>query len=183
MDEVEKQQFQADLAQHGLELGEAVHVARVIQASVAEVWKLISQPGQLPKYHPYCRENNVFKWPGVGSRDGVTYHSGLYFEREFMCWREGAGFDLQIGQPPGKTAFISWNIRCLGESQSELSIMVSPILESHLHETTKQVYVQTYFGKSVEVYLDSLLRGVEQFVMTGQEVKPRQFGTHPVYAP
>jgi hypothetical protein len=61
--------------------------------------------------------------------------------------------------------------------------MDTPILESHLLETTKKSYVQTYFGKSIEVYLDSLLRGVEQFVMTGQAVKPRQFGTHPVYAP
>jgi hypothetical protein len=183
MDEMEKQQFLADLAKRGLELGEPVCVARTIGASAADIWNLISKPGQLPKYHAYCRENLVFKWPGVGSRDGVAYHSGIYFERDFMCWREGTGFDLQIGTPPRKTAWISWNIRTLGEAQSELSIMVTPILESHLLETTKKSYVQTYFGQSMVVYLNSLLRGLEQFVTTGQEVKQRQFGTHPVFAP
>lgn len=61
--------------------------------------------------------------------------------------------------------------------------MITPILESHLLETTKKSYVQMYFGKSIEVYIDRLLRGVEQFVMTGKEVRPAQYGTDPVYAP
>jgi hypothetical protein len=183
MDEVQKQQFEADLAERGLELGEYVRMARIIQAPVQEIWKAISGPGQLHKYHPYCRENNVFKWPGVGSRDGVTFHSGLYAERDFMYWREGAGYDLQIGPPPRKVAWSSWNIRFIERAQSELSITDTPILESHLLETTKKIYLQTYFGKSIEVYLDSLLRGVEHFVITGRAVEPRQFGTHAVYAP
>ena len=182
MDEIEKRQFQADLSKRGLELGEHVSLARIIQAPAAAVWKLISSPGQLPKYHSYCRENKVYKWPGVGSRDGVLYHSGFYMERDFMCWREGAGFDLQIGPPPRKSAWASWNIRHLGEAQSEVSLMVTPILESHLLETTKKIFVQN-FGTNTEIYLDSILRGVEQFVMTGQEVEARQFGAHPIYAP
>lgn len=183
MDEIEKQQFLADLSKRGLELGESVRLARTIQAPAADVWKVISKPGELNKYHSYCRENKVYKWPGAGSRDGVAFHSGLYAERDFMYWREGAGYDLQIGPPPRKVAWSSWNIRPLGVAQSEMSIMDTPILESHLLETTKKIYMQTYFGKSIEVYLDSLLRGIEQFVMTGQVVKPREFGTHPVYAP
>ena len=60
--------------------------------------------------------------------------------------------------------------------------MVTPILESHLLETTKKIFVQN-FGTNTEIYLDSILRGVEQFVMTGQEVEARQFGAHPIYAP
>jgi hypothetical protein len=183
MDEMEKRQFQADLSKRGLELGEHVSLARIIQAPAAAVWKVISTPGQLTRYHPYCQENKVYKWPGVGSRDGVLYYSGLYMERDFMCWREGAGFDLQIGPPPRKSAWASWNIRHRAEAQSEMSLMVTPILESHLLETTKEIFVQTYFGMSTEVYLDSLLRGLEQFVMTGQEVEARQFGTHPTFAP
>jgi hypothetical protein len=184
MNEIEKRQFEADLAQRGLELGEHVYHARIIQASAADIWKAVSQPGQLDKYHAYVRENApVYKWPGVGSRDGITYYSGLYMERDFMYWREGEGYDLQTGPPPRKSSWTSWNIRPLGENQSELSIMITPILESHLLETTKKIFVRTYFGKSIEVYLDSFLRGIEQFAMTGKKVQPRQFGTHPVYAP
>jgi ribosome-associated toxin RatA of RatAB toxin-antitoxin module len=183
MNEIEKRQFEADLAKRGLELGEHVRLARVIQAPAADVWKVISKGGQLNKYHPYCQENKVFRWPGVGSKDAVLYYSGLYFERDFMYWREGEGYDLQIGPPPRKTAWISWNIRPLGDAECELSLMVTPLLESHLLEAAKKAYVQTYFGKSIEIYLDSLLRGAEYFVMTGKEVRPAQYGTHPVYAP
>jgi hypothetical protein len=90
---------------------------------------------------------------------------------------------LQIGPPPRKTAWISWNIEPLCEPQSELSIMVTPILDSHLLEATKTSYVQKYFGESMVVYLDSLLRGVGHFLETGKAVEQRQFGSHPVYAP
>ena len=182
MDEMEERQFRADLSERGLELGEHVHLGRIIEAPAAAIWKEISTPGQLTKYHPYCQENKVYKWPGVGSKDGVLYYSGLYWERDFVCWREGVGFDLQIGPPTRKTALIYWNIRPLGEAQSDFSLTVSPILESHLLETTKKIYVQN-FATSVEVYLDSFLRGVEHFVTTGQEVKARQFGAHPTFAP
>ena len=183
MDEMEKQHFQADLSKRGLELGEHVRLARTIQAPATKLWKVISVAGQLNKYHPYCQENKVFKWPGIGSSDGVKYHSGLYMQRDFFSWREGGGYDLEIGPPPRKSAWISWNIHPAGQAKSELSIMVTPILESHLLETAKNIFVETYFGKSIEIYLDSLLRGLEQFTTTGREVEARQFGAHPVYAP
>jgi hypothetical protein len=183
MDDIGKRQFATDLSKRGLELGEFVYLARIIKAAPAEVWKVISTAGQLNKYHPYCQENAVFNWPGIGSRDGVKYYSGFYMQRDFFSWREGEGYDLEIGPPPRKTAWISWNIRPLGEAESELSITVTPILESHLLASTKKSFVETYFGKSIEIYLDSLLQGVEQFVTTGREVEPRQFGAHPVYAP
>jgi hypothetical protein len=175
--------FQADLASAGLELGTPVSLARVIAAPAAGLWKMISAPGQLPNYHPYCKVNEVMSWPGPGSRDGVTYHSGRYMQRDFMYWREGIGYDLQIGPPPRKSSWVSWRIRPLGEGASELSIQVTPILESRLPASTKQAYEATFFGKIVEVYLDHLLRGAEHFVLTGTPVRPRQFGAHPIYAP
>ncbi len=183
MDETEKRQFEADLAKRGLELGEHVRLARTIQAPAADVWKVISKPGELNKYHPYCRENiPVYKWPSVGSRDGVSYYSGLYFERDFIYWREGAGYDLQISPSP-KDGVDLLEFATAWGTQSELSLTVTPILESYLVETTKKSYMQTYFGKSIEVYLDSLLRGVEQFVTTGQEVKPHSSGPTPCMHP
>jgi hypothetical protein len=183
MDTIERQQFELDLASRGFELRESVYLARKLPVSALAVWAAISTPGQLNKYHAYCKENKVYKWPGVGSRDGLTYYSGLYMERDFVYWREREGYDLQIGPPPRKSAWISWNISDLGRTQCELSVMVTPILESHLLEQTKRIFVESYFGASIEVYLDSLLQGVEQFVTTGRAVEARQFGTHPVYAP
>jgi hypothetical protein len=180
---IEEEKFRADLAKRGLELGESVTASRIINASGFDLWRMISTPGQLHKYHPYCRTNQVIKWPGIGSRDLVDYYSGIRFQRDFMYWRDGAGYDLQIGPPPRKSSWISWNIEALAPGKSLLSITVTPILESHILENVKKIFVRTYFGESISVYLDSLLRGADQFVTTGREVREKQFGPHPIYAP
>jgi hypothetical protein len=183
MEEAELRQFEADLASAGLELGTPVRLGRAIAAPAADLWKMISTPGQLPNYHPYCKANEVKRWPGPGSCDGVTYHSGFYMQRDFMYWREGIGYDLQIGPPPRKSSWISWRIRPIEEGASELSLQVTPIMESHLLASTKRSFEETYYGKTIEIYLDHLLRGAEHFVLTGTPVQPRQFGAHPIYAP
>jgi uncharacterized protein YndB with AHSA1/START domain len=183
MEDFDLLRFQAELASAGLELGTPLPLSRAIAAPAADVWKVISTPGQLHKYHPYCKANEVVRWPGPGSRDGVTYHSGFYMQRDFMSWFEGIGYDLQIGPPPRKSSWISWRIRPTGEGTSELSIQVTPILESHLPAATRQAYEVTFFGKVIETYLDHLLRGAEHFVLTGDPVQPRQFGAHSIYSP
>lgn len=179
----EEEQYRASLAVRGLELGADVHLSRTIDASVTAVWAAISAAGQLNRYHPYCRKNPVERWPGVGSRDGVEYYSGLYFQRDIMHWREGWGYDLEIGPPPRKSAWISWSIDEIQNGCSELGIRVTPILENHLLEEVKKTFVRTYFAETIMVYLDHLLRGVDQFVTTGCDVQARQFGAHPIYAP
>lgn len=183
MDETELRQFQAELAAAGLELGTPIPSSRTIAAPAAAVWKMISTPAQLHKYHPYCKANEMKRWPGPGSCDDVIYHSGHVLQRDFMYWREGSGYDLQIGPPPKKMSWISWNIRPLGDEECELSIQVTPILESHLPDSRKRAFEATYFGRIITVYLDHLLRGAEHFVLTGTPVQPRQFGSHPIYAP
>jgi hypothetical protein len=183
MEEAELRRFQAELASAGLELGTPIWMGRAIAAPAADVWKMISTPGQVHKYHPYCKANEVRRWPGPGSCDGLTYHSGLFMQRDFMLWHEGIGYDLLIGPPPRKSSWISWRIRRIGEGESELSLQVTPILESHLLAPIKRAFEETYYGKSIELYLDHFLRGAEHFVLTGVPVQPRQFGAHPVYAP
>jgi hypothetical protein len=183
MDEADLDRFLAEMATAGLELGTPIPSSRAIAAPAADLWTMISTPGQLPSYHPYCKANEVMRWPGPGSRDGVAYHSGRYMERDFMTWLEGVGYDLQIGPPPRKSSWISWRIRPVDERASELSIEVTPVLESRLEAVAKRNYEATYYGRIVEVYLDHLLRGAEHFVLTGTPVQPRQFGSHPIYAP
>jgi hypothetical protein len=180
---IQREILNKKLAERGLEAGEPVYLERIIDASSDSIWSEISKPGQLHKYHPYCQANEVFKWPGVGSRDSLTYYSGIYFERDFTTWIDGVGYDLEIGPPPRKTSLISWRIKPVKPSCSSLSLEVIPYLESHLLEEIKLRFQRQYFGKSIEIYLDSFLKGVDYFVTTGCAVRARQFGSHPVYAP
>ena len=37
-------------------------------------------PGNLEKYHPFCLQNQIIKWPGVDSHDEIHYLNGWIFE-------------------------------------------------------------------------------------------------------
>ena len=170
------------LSARDLELGESVLLRREIDAPIGDVWYAISQPGHLQQCHPFCRENEVERWPGAGAVDTITYHSGLHFQRDFVDWVEGLGYDIEIGRPPDKTALVTWRLSALDSARSALAIEVTPYLRSALPADQKRSYQERSFGKSVEAYLDSVLRGVEHFVTTGTPVGKNQFGSHPIYS-
>ena len=177
------QQLQTELAARGLELGDAVRVSHIIEATSDSVWQTISQPGQLTRYHPFCKETTVIEWPGVGAKDTVTYYSGVHYERDFVTWIEGVGFDIEVGPPPDKTARVEWRIQELGEQRSELAITVMAYLKVGLSDNRKQAYQQRFFGDTIAQYLDSVVRGVGHVASTGEAVQKNQFGTHPIYSP
>ena len=62
----------------------------------SKILKLITEPGNLEKYHPFCKKNEIIKWPGNGSVDILEYHNGMRFKREFFNWSDN-GYDLKIG--------------------------------------------------------------------------------------
>ena len=47
----------------------------------SKILDLIRQPGNLNKYHPFCKKNEVIKWPGNGSVDHLEYLNGMKFIR------------------------------------------------------------------------------------------------------
>lgn len=175
-------ELHAALAARGLELGDPVSVRRVIEASSQLIWAAVTQPGYLTLCHPFCQENAVDRWPGVGARDSVTYYSGLHFQRDFVEWIEGIGYDLEIGPPPEKTAHVSWRIEPLNTARSALTITVTPYIRSDLPAGRKAAYQRRVFGKSIARYLDSVVQGVDHFVTTGHAVQKNQFGSHPMYS-
>ncbi len=61
-----------------------------------EVWNVITTPNYLNETHPFCKNNTVVTWPGVGSKDILEYLSGLTFEREFTQWDENGYVDFEV---------------------------------------------------------------------------------------
>ncbi len=178
----DSEQFQTELAARGLELGDTVRVSHIIETDSESVWQVISQPGQLPRYHPFCQATTVLKWPGVGAKDTVSYYSGVHYERDFVRWLEGVGFDIEVGPSSRKTARVEWRITAQGERQSELAITVIPYLKADLSIPQKRAYQQRLFGDTIAQYLDSVVRGVGHVATTGQAVQKNQFGSHPLYS-
>ena len=174
--------MQTALAARGLELGEPVEVRHRIKAAADRVWQVISQPGQLPRYHPFCQETTVLQWPGVGAKDTVTYYSGVQYERDFVTWLEGVGYDIEVGPPARKTARVEWRITGQGEQQSELSITVIPYLQADLPAPQREAYQRRLFGATIAQYLESVVRGVGHVATTGEAVQENQFGSHPHFS-
>ena len=54
-------------ADKNLNLGEPIPHSQAVRTSQEQVWKVISKPGNLEYFHPFCESNPVDNWPGVGS--------------------------------------------------------------------------------------------------------------------
>ncbi|MHA2366673.1 MAG: SRPBCC family protein, partial [Candidatus Hodarchaeales archaeon] len=71
-----------------------VSVSITIDAPIASVWEIITQPGHLNLFHPFCKENTVIKWSDKDSSDIIVYYSGWEFERNFFEWETEKGYKL-----------------------------------------------------------------------------------------
>ena len=104
----------------------SVAAERMIAAPAQKVWAAISMPGNLELCHPFCASNPVQVWQGPDSRDEVHYLSGWVYERRFLRWRDGVGYDLEIGKRGGGKSFVSWRITPVDQDTCVLSITVYP---------------------------------------------------------
>lgn len=159
-----------------------VTVAQPISAPAENVWDVISMPGNLEPCHPFCAQNPVEKWPGEGSRDVIHYLSGLVFERRFCQWRDGVGYDLEIGKPGGSMSFVSWRIVPLDSDNCILSITVYPHLLQNIPFTIRYLAHILYIGPQLRSYLSSVTRGFEWYLTRGEPVPLNQFGRHPWFS-
>jgi hypothetical protein len=158
----------------------SVTVTRTLSATTTQVWQAISSPNHLERTHPFCQANPVHRWPGLDAKDTLVYYNGLTYQRHFTRWLEGEGFDLDIGPNGQQHASVSWRIQTTATGSS-LSISIHPNLSSIwpvLPAFIRQLGFQYLLAPALQRYLDSVLRGVEYHLMTGQSVRRNQFGSH-----
>ena len=174
--------WKAGLRRFGLEHGRPLKSAVDIDAAAEEVWKAIAEPGNLGNLHPFCAATEVERWPGPGARDSITYHSGIRYQRNFVGWEEGVGYDVELGDPPHQTARVHWRIEPASPETCRFSIEVFPLLKSGLGEEKKRAYQERLFGEVLQHYLDCVVQGVRFFATTGETVGKDQFGKNPLYS-
>ena len=155
---------------------------RRIPVSAERLWEIISRPGNLELAHPFCARNPVLAWPGPDSHDEVHYLNGWVFERRFLRWVDGEGYDLQIGRPGGRSSFVSWRILPVGSHQCNLRIAVCPYVLQNLPVALRWFPHYFRLRPLLRQYLSSVTRGVEWYVTRGESVPRSQFGTHPWFS-
>lgn len=159
-----------------------VAVARPIAASAARVWEVISMPANLEPCHPFCRRNPVHVWPGPDSYDEVHYLSGWRYERRFVRWFEGVGYDLEIGRRDGRKSLVSWRISADDMSNCTLRITVFPHTLQNVPTAVRWLPHVFRLRPLLIKYLDSVSRGFEWYITRGQPVPRNQFGDHPWFS-
>ena len=159
-----------------------VGVSRAIAAPASEVWRAISEPGNLERAHPFCAANPVMVWPGANSRDAVHYLSGWIYERRFLRWVEGVGYDLEIGAPGDPTSLVSWRIAPVGDDACTLGITVYPYLLQRVPVAVRWLPHLVVLRPMLKRYLTSVVRGFEWYVLRGRKVSRNQFGRHPWFS-
>ena len=132
--------WQETLGSKGLETGRPISSAIEIAVAPEVVWKGLATPGNLKRCHPFCDSTEVESWPGVGSRDSITYYSGRSYQRNFVAWMEGVGYDIELGESPNLTARVLWRIAPQTASSCRFSIEVIPYLKADLEDAQKARY-------------------------------------------
>ncbi len=151
-------------------------VTRCLRAETARVWHVMATAGALARYHPFCVQNPVTRWPGLGAEDAIHYLSGRVLHRRFTAWDEGRGYTLEIGPSKGPTSTVRWELQPVSAQESELTISIWPAAFSGYPRAVAAVLHRWYLRPVLCRYLDRVLKGLEYFLTTGRDVQPNQFG-------
>ena len=144
----------------------------------SEILNLIREPGNLNKYHPFCKKNKIINWPGNGSVDHLEYHNGMKFNREFYNWTDN-GYDLRIG---GKRnmAIVNWVVEG-DESRSSLRVRINPNIKNYIpieNRLIQRLFWFLYIKPMLQSYINNVTKGFNHFMKTETNVLPNQFGSH-----
>ena len=175
-------QLLARLPEGALHIKWPVGVVQPIAAPRQRVWEAISMPGNLELCHPFCARNPVQKWPGADSRDEVHYLSGWVYERRFMRWLEGIGYDLEIGRRGGGTSLVTWRISPVDAGDCSLRITVHPHVLQRVPVAIRWLPHLLRLRPMLRSYLSSVVRGFEWYVIRGEAVPRDHFGRHPWFS-
>lgn len=158
-------------------IGPPITHTQSLPVPAQEVWKLISKPGNLVDFHPFCKSNEVEIWPGIGSRDVIHYYSGLVLVRDFDAWYEGTGYDLIAKAEMGLRFRVCWRINPSEDNHSSLTITIQQFPDQMSEKKLDQ------YARLLHKYLQQVGQGVEYHLRTGERVTRNQFGSHRFFSP
>ncbi len=149
---------------------------RRLHAPADKVWEVMTTPGAVARYHPFCVANPVVAWPGVGAEDAIHYLSGVILQRRFTAWDEGEAYELEIGNARWPPSQVRWELSPIGPRESKLTISIRPNAFGSYWPVLRWALRRWYLVPVLRRYLRAVLRGLDQYVTTGRDVVPNQFG-------
>ena len=144
----------------------------------SKILNLIREPGNLKKYHPFCKKNEIINWQGNGSIDHLEYHNGMKFNREFYSWTDN-GYDLRIGGKKNM-AIVNWYVMG-NDKKSSLHVRINPTIDNYIPIKIKffqRFFWFIYIKPMLQSYINHVIKGFNYYMITGVNVLPNQFGKH-----
>lgn len=159
-----------------------------IKASIAikiepdKLWNIITAPGHLKNYHPFCEYHEKSEWNGVGCRDVSKSYYGKIIRREVIHWEEGKSYTIKMDNNDKHNTTVKFEIHKI---VSGSLIEVSLTTNAYRNNPRPFYYPIVIFLiiPSYKKYFYSLLNGLKYFSETGNKVKRNQFGHHKKYSP
>ena len=149
-----------------------------VENTTDEVWALISSPGHLNLFHPFCKENNVLESKKtVITRDKLIYLNGLTYYRSFTEWHPGFGYSLKIGSKNAKESEVKWQI-IDNQNLTRVKISVKPYVSTKIPRLLYPFFHCFLIRPKLKSYLSSVLDGLRYYLIHKEKVKPNQFGKH-----
>ena len=155
----------------------SVKLIKRINSNRDEIWNLISSPKNLELYHPFCKSNNVIKWPGKGSCDELTYLNGIKLIRNFTKWEEKRGYELLIGRKNGKKSLVKWEI-IEKNNKVYLCIAVYPWFLREKSKILSFIPHHLFFKPNLKKYLNSVISGLDWYLSNKKVIERNFFGKY-----
>jgi len=91
---------------------------------------------------------------------------------------DGVGYDLTIGRKGGRKSYVSWRITEEQDKTGCLRITIYPHALQNIPVAVRWIPHIAMMKPALSSYLDSVLKGFEWFITTGESVRKNQFDSH-----
>ena len=153
-----------------------------IDISPNNLWKIVTAPGHLKNYHPFCENHEKSAWDGVGCKDKSKSYAGKIINREIINWVEGAHYQIKMNNNDTHDTRVSFDVF---EEEGNTFYKITIITNAYRNMPRPLWYFLSFLIiiPSYKKYLHSQLQGLKFYSETGKKVRRNQFGSHKKYSP
>jgi hypothetical protein len=147
-----------------------------------KIWGIITEPGHLKNYHPFCDYHEQSKWDGIGSKDRSKSYAGKIINREIIAWQEGVSYQIKMNNNDTHDTHVKFDV-IESNNMTFFKITITTNAYRNMPRPLWCFLSHLMIVPSYKKYFHSQLNGLKYFCETGKKVRRNQFGNHKKYSP
>ena len=154
-----------------------------LNISKDKLWEIVTSPGHLKKYHPYCRSHEGPSITEVGSKDVAIFYNGKVLNREIIDFKIKSFYKIQITSDDDNDTRVQFSIQEEGPNCCYFYIAIETNAYRNIPRPIWYLIARFQALPLYGKYFYSQLKGLEFYVNTGEKVRKNQFGSHRIISP